>query len=241
MNILITGGSSGLGKSIVHKLCSDKKNYVYFTYNNSKENADKICSLYSNAVGIKCDFTNNSELNTFVENLKNLKIDILINNYYSWPKNPLMPGTFLTKNFHKIDKNIFIEEFENNLIPTIIITQEVIKFFRNNKFGKIITVLSSFLESPTIGSSVYISNKNYLKGLTKVWGVENKKFNITSNTISPSFMLTAHTSKMDDRLIDQFKNSSNSKKIMTVEIVANRILEFLDNGDIINQHDISIQ
>ena len=201
MNVLITGGSSGLGKAIVNKLCSDKKNYVYFTYNNSKENADKICSFYSNANAIKCDFTDNLELNNFIENIKNIKIDVLINNYYSWPKNPLLPGTFLTKNFHKIDKNIFIEEFKNNLIPTIIITQEVIKIFRNNKFGKIITVLSSFLDHPTIGSAVYISNENYLKGLTKLWAVENKKFNITSNTISPSFMSTAHTSKMDERLI----------------------------------------
>ena len=35
MNILVTGGSSGLGKSIVEKFCSNKKNKVYFTYNNS--------------------------------------------------------------------------------------------------------------------------------------------------------------------------------------------------------------
>ena len=200
MNILVTGGSSGLGKSIVKKLCSNKKYKVYFTYNNSIENSKKICFKYSNAHGIKCDFTNKRELNEFIENFKNLNINILINNFYCWPKNPLLPGTFLTKNFHKIDKNVFIDEFYNNIIPTIIITQEAIKHFRKKKYGKIITVLSSFLNSPTIGSSIYISSKNYLKGLTKVWAVENVKFNISSNTISPSFMLTPHTLKMDQRL-----------------------------------------
>ena len=83
MNILVTGGSSGLGKSIVEKLCSDKKNHIYFTYNNSIENSENICSKYPNATSIKCDFTNDSELNEFIENLKNLNINILINNFLS--------------------------------------------------------------------------------------------------------------------------------------------------------------
>ena len=238
MNILVTGGSSGLGKSIVEKLCSDKKNHIYFTYNNSIENSENICSKYPNATSIKCDFTNDSELNEFIENLKNLNINILINNFYSWPKDPLMPGTFLTKNFHKMDQNIFIDEFKNNIIPNILITQAAIKYFRIKKSGKIITILSSFLDTPTIGSSIYISNKNYIKGLAKVWAVENVKFNITSNTISPSFMLTPHTLKMDERLIDRFKN--NSDELMTVKNVSDRISDFLNNKGIGYEHDISL-
>ena len=109
MNILVTGGSSGLGKSIVEKLSSDKKNHVFFTYNNSIENSKNICSKYTNVTAIKCDFTNNNELILFVKNLKNLNLNILINNFYSWPKNPLLPGTFLTKNFHKIEESVFID------------------------------------------------------------------------------------------------------------------------------------
>tara|TARA_B110000003_G_scaffold271262_1_gene305150 strand:+ start:894 stop:1610 length:717 start_codon:yes stop_codon:yes gene_type:complete len=238
MNILVTGGSSGLGKSIVEKLSLDKKNHIYFTYNNSIESSENICSKYPNATSIKCDFTNKLELDIFLENLKKLNISVLINNFYSWPKNPLMPGTFLTKNFHKMDENIFVDEFKNNIIPNILITQEAIKYFRIKKYGKIITILSSFLDSPTIGSSIYISNKNYLKGLAKVWAVENVKFNITSNTISPSFMLTPYTLKMDERLIDRFKN--NSDELMTVNNVSEKISDFLNNIDTKYEHDISL-
>ena len=238
MNILVTGGSSGLGKSIVEKLCLEKKNRIFFTYNNSFENSKNICSNYPNATAIKCDFTHKSELITFLENLKNLNLSILINNFYSWPKHPLMPGTFLTKNFHKIDENVFINEFQNNIIPTILITQEAIKYFRINKYGKIITILSSFLDTPTIGSSIYVSNKNYLKGLAKVWAVENAKFNITSNTISPSFMLTAQTLKMDEKLIYQFTNNSN--EFMTVQNVSDKLFDFINNVDVSYDHDISI-
>ena len=238
MNILVTGGSSGLGKSIVEKLCSDKKNHIYFTYNNSIENSKNICYKYPNADAIKCDFTNNSELDKFLENFKNLNINILINNFYSWPKNLLLPGTFFTKNFHKIEASEFIDEFKNNIMPNIMITQEAIKHFRINKFGKIITILTSVLDSPIIGSSIYVANKNYLKGLAKVWAVENVRFNITSNTISPSFMLTPHTLKMDERLKDQFKNNTN--ELLTVENVSLKISDFLDNSNAKYEHDIPL-
>ena len=52
------------------------------------------------------------------------------------------------------------------------------------------------------------TDKNYLISLCDVWGVENKKYNITSHYFLPSFMITEHTSKMDDRLIDQMINST---------------------------------
>ena len=232
MKILITGGSSGLGRSIVEKLSENKENFVIFTFNHSKKNAKEICKVNKNVMSIKCDFTIKKELNDFIKNIHTLGVDVLINNYYSWPKNPLLPGTFLNQHFHKIHENIFIKEFKKNIVPTVLITQETIKLFRIKKKGKILTTLTSFLNSPTIGSSIYISNKNYLKSLCEVWGVENKKYNITSHYFSPSFMITDHTSKMDERLIDQMINSTESKKIMTVEHVSNKISRFLSEDNL---------
>ncbi len=238
MIILITGGSSGLGRSIVEELSKNKENYVFFTFNKSEENARKICERNENVKGIKCDLTIKNELDDFINNIKTLKIDVLINNFYSWPENPLMPGTFLTGHFHKIDENTFIEEFKKNIIPTVLITQEIIKFFRSRKKGKILTTLTSFLNSPSIGSSIYVSNKNYLKSLCKVWGVENKKYNITSHYFSPSLMITGHTSKMDKRLIDQMIKSSELNEIMTVDHVSKKISKFLNTDDLDNSNQI---
>ena len=58
MNILITGGASGLGEKITKNLLQNKNNTVYFTFNSSKENANKISSEYSNSKAINCDFNN---------------------------------------------------------------------------------------------------------------------------------------------------------------------------------------
>ena len=216
MKILITGGSSGLGKSLVEELSKDKKNYVYFTYNNSLKSALKISKANKNTSFFKCDFKVKLELDELIKKIKKIDLDVLINNFYCWPENPLLPGTFLNQHFHKIDEKIFIDEFKNNIIPTVKITQEVIKHFRIKKKGRIITTLTSYLESPTIGSSIYLANKSYLKTLSEVWKIENKKYNITSHYFCPSFMITKHTSKMDERLIDQMINTSKTKKLMTV-------------------------
>ena len=96
------------------------------------------------------------------------------------------------------------------------------------------------MSSPSTGSSIYVSNKNYLKSLCEVWGVENKKYNITSHYFSPSFMITGHTSKMDERLIDQMKNSSGLNEIMTVEYVSNKISDFLSKDGLNNSNQISL-
>lgn len=240
MKILITGGSSGLGKSLVEELSKDKKNHVYFTYNRSKKNALKICKEKNNTSKIKCDFNVRVELHEFINKIKELDIDVLINNYYSWPEKPLFPGTFLNQHFHKIDENMFIEEFKKNIIPTVKITQEAIKLFRVKKSGKILTTLTSYIDSPSIGSSLYISNKNYLKSLCDIWGIENKKYNITSHYFSPSFMITEHTSKMDSRLVDQMINSTKDKKIMTVQNVSKIISKFLGEDSLTESNEIKL-
>ena len=53
-------------------------------------------------------------------------------------------------------------------------------------------------------------------------------------------MLTGHTSKMDQRLVDQFINNSDSKKLMSVEHVANKISDFINSVDPNKSDEISI-
>jgi NAD(P)-dependent dehydrogenase (short-subunit alcohol dehydrogenase family) len=132
-----------------------------------------------------------------------------------------------------------LTDFKNNLIPVIEITQEILNNFRKKKSGKIITVLSSALiDLPPIGSSVYVANKAYLEKLTKVWAAENVKYNITSNSISPSFMQTKLTSEVDERIIEQMLDNHPLKKLLTVEEVAETVLFLTNASSHINGIDI---
>lgn len=219
MNILITGGASGLGEAITKALAGDSLNTVFFTYNKSAEKASALEAEYKNAKAIPCDFKNAEDVNNLVEKIPGLNPDILINNAYC--EDPIKT------HFHKIRKDEFLQSFSENVLPAIFITQACIDCFRKKKSGKIITVLTSFLYAlPPIGSAVYVANKAYLASLVKSWASENIKFNITSNSICPSFMATGFTKDVDERLIDQIKEKNPLKRLLTVSEVA-EVVRFL--------------
>lgn len=233
MNILITGGASGLGEEITKNLLQNKNNTVYFTFNSSKENADKISCEYTNSKAINCDFNNLISVKSLCKIIPELNIEVLINNAYS--------GNAINKYFHKNKIDDFTNDFLTNIIPTILITQSSISYFRKQKKGKVITILTSFLiNSPPLGASQYVANKAYLKSLTKSWANENKKFNITSNSISPSFMQTNFTSNVDERIIDQIINENPLKKILSTSEVAESVNYLVNSSNHINGIDLVI-
>jgi NAD(P)-dependent dehydrogenase (short-subunit alcohol dehydrogenase family) len=231
MNILITGGASGLGKAITETLAKDRKNKVYFTYSKSEEKAKKIKSIFKNTISIKCNFRESSELHSLQNQIKEMDLDVLINNAYS--------GKINQMHFHKYPPVDFLTDFKDNIIPTIIITQEAIRLFRKKKNGKIITILSSgLIDVPPTGMSSYIANKAYLGKLTKVWANENSKFNITSNSISPSFMKAALTDNFDERIIEQMTLNHPNKNLITPKEVAEAVLFLANAGNHINGVDL---
>lgn len=233
MKILVTGGASGLGKAITMRLAKEQGYEVYFTYYSSDENAKMITAKHSNTFSIACDFQNDADIKSLQQMIGDLDIDVLINNAYS--------GGFIQSYFHKTDSSAYLESFAANIFPTIAITQSAINCFRKKKSGKIITILSSALVGePPIGASVYVANKAYLAEMTKVWAVENAKFNIVSNSLSPSFMQTAFTKDVDERLVEQIKEQHPSKKLLTPGEVAESVLFLVNAGPEINGTDLVI-
>ena len=231
MNILITGGASGLGEAITRTLAKDSNNKVYFTYSKSDANARMIEGEFANTQGIKCDFLNADSVSALISMVSKIELDVLINNAF-W-------GTPVKTYFHKIDIQEFTTDFTNYIIPTIQITQAAIGYFRKRKKGKVITILTSFLlNTPPMGSSVYVANKAYLQSLVKSWATENVAFNISSNSVSPSFMLTNLTSDVDERIIEQIKDSHPLKNLLTTSEAAEAVLFLANASAQINGIDI---
>ena len=231
MNILITGGAAGLGEAITRRLAQDVTNTVYFTYNSSLANATVLEKEFHNTRSIKCDFSDLVEVNSLKDKIDGLNIEVLVNNAYS--------GAPIKTYFHKIAPDDFSSEFMLNLMPTIILTQSAINSFRKRKNGKVISILTSFLlNTPPIGSSVYVANKSYLNSLVKSWAAENIKFNITSNSISPAFMLSNFTKDVDERVIEQMRENHPLKKLLTLEEVAETVFFLVNASSQINGMDI---
>ncbi|HMK06864.1 MAG TPA: SDR family oxidoreductase [Flavobacterium sp.] len=233
MKILITGGASGLGEAITRKLAADSNNTIYFTFNGAVANAGKLEKEFPNVKSFQCNFKDITSVNVFAESIATLDLDVLINNAYT--------GEPIKTYFHKTSIEDFTAEFSENIIPTTIITQAAISSFRKKKNGKIITVLTSFLlNNPPIGSAVYVANKAYLASLVKSWASENAKFNITSNSVSPSFMLSGLTKDVDERVIEQMIESHPLKKLLTTREVAETIAFLIHAPEHMNGVDLVI-
>jgi NAD(P)-dependent dehydrogenase (short-subunit alcohol dehydrogenase family) len=227
MNILITGGASGLGKAITEKLASEGGNRVYFTYNRSAEAAKNIEKIFPNAKGIKCDFGNEEEFGILLSRIAEIDPDVLVNNAFS--------GTIEKQHFHKGGVERFKVDFLNNIVPVIELTQHAITVFRKKKSGKIVTILSSaIVNRPPVGWSAYTAGKAYLHSLAKSWAVENAAFNISSNSISPDFMQTALTADTDERVIEEMKNGHPLKKLLSTDEVAGAVSYFVSSSPHIN-------
>jgi len=233
MNILVTGGSSGLGKAIVCTLSNSPGDKVFFTYNRHGDEAEAIVREKHNVIAIKCDFTNADEICELEKAIPTFDLDVLINNAYV--------GTPQGIHFHKTDSTTFLKSYENNLIPTIRITQKAIEGFRRKKFGKIINILTSYLVNvPPMGFSIYTANKAYLQQLSKTWSTEYARYNISSNCISPEFMLTNLSANVDERIIEQMQASHPLKKLLTPAEVADTVIYLINTSQQVNGMNIVI-
>ena len=231
MNILITGGSSGLGRALVEK-CAEQGEHILFTYNRNVGEAQNLCLKYANVEARNVDFTSKESVKQFFEEIPDFNIDVLVNN--AWVGNP--NGTY----FHKTNPNDFFTSFTNNVLPLIQITQACISEFRKQKNGKIITILTSYLLNlPPLGFSVYCATKAYIEQLAKCWAKENIKFGITSNCVSPEYMYTSFA-KVDERVIEQMEQVHPLKHLLQPDEVANVIYDIMNASQQLNGVNIPI-
>jgi 3-oxoacyl-[acyl-carrier protein] reductase len=163
-NVVVTGASRGIGKSIADA-------YFKLGANVIGTSATKEISRKNYRI-IKANFLNHNDLNYFIQELKKIKsVDILINN----------AGINRINNISNVSDEDIHDLLEVNLISSIKISREVSKKMIKRKYGKILNISSIFGVVSKNKRSIYSTTKFDLNGFTKGLSLDLAKNNLSAN------------------------------------------------------------
>jgi 3-oxoacyl-[acyl-carrier protein] reductase len=217
--IIVTGASGGIGNSIVHSL---------------NEKLEELKSKYKKISILKFDISQNDKIEEFIENATTQlggNLDCIINN------------AGLTKDNLAIRMNLdeWKKVIDVNLTSTFLLSKFAIKKMLKNKSGKIINITSIVGHTGNLGQANYTASKAGIIAMSKSLAIEYAKKNININCVSPGFIKTAMTDKIDEKFKELIVSKIPSARLGAPEDVANAVL-FLasDQSNYINGETIHV-
>lgn len=173
MNILVTGASRGIGKTIAKSLQGYGNVYV------TARNEEKL-KEFGNEMYFVCDLSKEEDLLKLGDFIQEKKIDILVNN----------AGEYTYCGIEDTEISKLNEILSINLKAPIYLMHSAIPHMKENKFGRIINIGSISGVMGEAYASMYSATKAGLIGLSKATGLELAEFGITVNTINPGWVDT---------------------------------------------------
>ena len=213
---IITGASRGIGKGIAKEFALNGAN-VAFTFSKSvelaKEFEKELISLGVKAVAYQSDAANYNDSIELVEKIvKDFdSIDVLVNNAGITRDNLLM----------RMQEEDFNQVIKVNLNSVFNMTKAVQKIMLKQRSGSIINMSSVVGVKGNAGQSNYAASKAGIIGFSKSIALELGSRNIRCNVIAPGFIETEMTKKLDEKIIENWRNSIPLKRGGTPVDVAN--------------------
>ena len=218
---IITGASRGIGSGIAKVFAQHGAN-IAFTYSSSTDSA-LILQNELNALGIKSKgYQSNAasfdEAQILIEHVlaEFGTIDILINNAGITKDNLLM----------RMSEADFDKVIEINLKSVFNMTKAVQKTMLKNRKGSIINMSSVVGVKGNAGQTNYAASKAGMIGFTKSVALELGSRNIRCNAIAPGFIETEMTAKLNEDVVQGWRDGIPLKRGGTPEDVANACLFF---------------
>lgn len=213
---LITGATRGIGKGIALHFAKNGAN-VAFTYVSSEEKA-KALELELQAYGVKAkayrsdagDFKASDDLVTEVV-AEFGTIDVLVNNAGITRDTLLM----------RMSEQQWDDVINANLKSVFNLTKAVQRPMLKAKKGSIINMSSVVGIKGNAGQSNYAASKAGIIGFTKSIAIELGSRNIRCNAIAPGFIETEMTGALDEKIVQQWRDSIPLKRGGTSDDVAN--------------------
>ena len=195
--VLITGATGGIGNSLVKKFTSLGSNVLATGTNELK--LQNIKKDFPEVIIEKFDLANHEKIEEFINKVdKKLSgIDILVNN----------AGITLDNLSIRLADENWKKVLDINLTSTFLMCKHTIKKMLKKKLGKIINITSIVGHTGNLGQSNYSASKAGIIGFSKSLAIEYARKNININCVSPGFIQT----EMTDKINEEFKKTLISK------------------------------
>ena len=184
-NIIVTGGSLGIGKETAKSLVEKGANVLI---TGRSEERLQNAKLYTNADILEFDI---ADFDNLTQNAKKCleildnKVDVLINN----------AGIGVRASVEELNIHDFLKVFNVNVFGLSLFTKEIIPLMKAKKSGTIINIGSTASLKGYKNGSIYSSSKFAVRCLTQCWQAELRPFNIRVCQVNPSEVTTAFANK----------------------------------------------
>jgi 3-oxoacyl-[acyl-carrier protein] reductase len=195
--ILITGATGGIGYSLVKKFY--ELGAMILATGTNQDKLNKLKNEFKNINIKQFRLDEHSKIEEFInsshQDLKGL--DILVNN----------AGITLDNLSVRLADENWKKVIDVNLTSTFLMCKYSIKKMLKNKYGKIINITSIVGHTGNLGQANYVASKAGIVGFSKSLAIEYAKKKININCISPGFIKT----EMTDKINDDFKKTLITK------------------------------
>lgn len=210
--VLITGATGGIGKSLVDVFY--KAGYFVILIARNKEKLNKLSEKYKkNCKTFVCNLSDEEAVKTMAKQILEefSVVDVLINN----------AGVTDDQLFIKMDSYKWDTVINLNLKSNFVLTNKLIRPMIKNKWGRIINITSVVCHTGNPGQANYCASKSGIIGMSKSIAIEVAKKGVTVNCISPGFIETEMTLKLNDDQKENILKKIPMGKVGKVEDVAN--------------------
>ena len=219
-NIIVTGASGGIGNSIIKRLSDYGANIL--ASGTKMEKLEELKSKFNKIKILKFDISNNDKIEEFIDKAASElegSLDCLVNNAGITQDNLAI----------RMSLDEWKKVIDINLTSTFLMSKFAIKKMLKNKSGKIINITSVVGHTGNLGQSNYTASKAGIVAMSKSLAIEYAKKNININCISPGFIKTAMTEKIDDKYKEIIISKIPSARLGEPEDIANAVIFLASN------------